>query len=1080
MSLPLTESTSHVLRAYLREMKSTHSEIGKRERFSSLLGTLFGNVREVGIYARGAETSLRIKSPAGFKRGSADTIFGSAIVEFEKSLKHTLTEAERQLREYVAGIWQSEPLSRRNLDAVATDGVRWRIYRPVLPEGAELIPDNILLELRREIQLKDDTLSDFYRWLNIFLFRPSQIEPTSEAIREDFGSYSHLFLMGLAALRNAWVKARGTSEARLAFDTWKSYLTVTYGKLSESDRAKRDEETGQDVSEMEELFLRHTWLVSMSRLMVWAALSSGQTGGTMRQVAREVFSGSYFESKRLANLADEDFFHWIRAKEVEEVLASVWEMVLDTLLSYDLSRIHEDVLKGVYQQLIDPKDRHDLGEYYTPDWLCERIVVEMLPAEGYKTTLDPSCGSGSFLRAAISHFLNHNPSGTPNDRLQRILANVKGIDIHPVAVTIARATYVLALGKLVSAARRPIQIPVYLADSLFLPREVERNLIEQLSGIEITFGPRKNERRFVLPDMMVNQPENFDDAISAATRIAEEHSKGHKESHESLDRYLHQAVPGLSQMLQREEVVTALWNFCVGLSELINEKQNSIWSFVIRNSYRPAMLRQQFEIIMGNPPWVAYRYVTDPEYQKEIKLRAVETYKIAPRSQKLFTQMELATVFLAHSLSTFACPGGKLAFVMPRSILTADQHQNLIQRKYSAKFRLSGYWDLWDVAPLFNVPCCVLFAEQSNRQGTDKDAIPAQIWTGQLSGRDLPWEKVADKFSISKKSARVIWLGGRSALSTGPGAKAQTRSGAYAKMFKQGATLVPRNFYFVTVDDLDGKPDPDRHYYARTDEVSALDSKPPYREVRMKGSVEGRFIFGTVISHHVLPFAMLAPQPVVLPLEESNGTYYTMTTQALKRKGFLDFAKWMKAAETIWDEKRGAKAARQSALQRLDYQKGLTSQSPRHRHIVLYNAAGTNVSAAYCDRSSLSLHLVVEHKLYWAAFSKASEAYYVTAVLNSASVNEAIKPFQSTGLLGERDIEKKLLDVPMPLYEPDNGVHQRLSELGSKAHKEAQTAIKDLSFPPATSLARQRAYIRTALGDTLSEIDELVKVLLKL
>jgi hypothetical protein len=43
-------------------MKSIHGEIGKRERFSALLGTLFPNTREVGIYARGAETSLRIKT----------------------------------------------------------------------------------------------------------------------------------------------------------------------------------------------------------------------------------------------------------------------------------------------------------------------------------------------------------------------------------------------------------------------------------------------------------------------------------------------------------------------------------------------------------------------------------------------------------------------------------------------------------------------------------------------------------------------------------------------------------------------------------------------------------------------------------------------------------------------------------------------------------------------------------------------------------------------------------------------------------------------------------------------------------
>ncbi|MGB0074531.1 MAG: hypothetical protein WBP71_16405 [Terracidiphilus sp.] len=119
--------------------------------------------------------------------------------------------------------------------------------------------------------------------------------------------------------------------------------------------------------------------------------------------------------------------------------------------------------------------------------------------------------------------------------------------------------------------------------------------MEQLSGIEITFGPRRNERRFILPDMMVNQPENFDEAIVAATRVAGDLATGGCESRESLDRYLHEAVPGLSQVLQRDEAVTALWNFTIGLSELIQEKQNSIWSFIIRNSYRPAMLRQQFD-----------------------------------------------------------------------------------------------------------------------------------------------------------------------------------------------------------------------------------------------------------------------------------------------------------------------------------------------------------------------------------------------------------------------------------------------------------------------------------------------------
>ncbi len=1075
----LTSGTAETLRDYLRDMKNTASEIGKRERFSALLGTLYGHTREVSFYSQGAETSLRIQLPGREKRGSADTVYGSAVVEFEKNLKHTLREAERQLREYVAGIWQGEPGDHRLLDAVATDGIVWRVYRPMLPQDAPLLPENIALELRREVQLDEDTLGDFYRWLDRFLFQGANVEPSSENVQYDFGSASELFNAGRFALRHAWTRGRRHPEAMLAYETWRKYLTITYGQLSESTEQKRDEETGEKLSESEELFLRHTWLVSIARLMVWAALSSGKTDQPLRVEAASVFSGEFFLSKNLANLADKDFFHWTAAPEVEPILAPAWERVLDTLLTYNLSRMREDVLKGVYQQLIDPKDRHDLGEYYTPDWLCERMAAEMLPTEGYSSVLDPSCGSGSFLRAAIHHFIDSNPKQGPRERLGSVLANVKGIDIHPVAVTIARANYVLALGPLVSAARRPVQIPVYLADALFLPREVERKLFEQISGLEITFGPRRDERVFTLPEAMLGEADLFDDAIAGATRIAEEHATTARETRERLDTYLRRAVPALDQLPGREPVVDALWRFTSDLSELIRDKQNSIWSFVIRNSYRPALLRHQFDVILGNPPWVAYRYVTDPEYQKEIKKRAVETYKIAPKSQKLFTQMELATVFLAHSMHSFAKPGGKLAFVMPRSVLSADQHQNLIQRKYSADFKLTGYWDLWGVAPLFNVPSCVLFAEQSKRIGVASDPMPAQTWTARLPERDAPWSQVAGRFTVVAKQASVIWLGSRSALSTEAGAARESRSGIYAKAFRQGATLVPRNFYFVTVDNLEGTPDPERLYPCRTDEESARESKAPYKELRMRGSVEGRFLFSTALSRHVLPFALLPPTPVVLPLEEENGRYYTVTAQALQRKGFRDAAVWMERVDALWETHRGGKV-RHTATEWLDYSGKLTAQSPAHRHLVLYNAAGTNVSATYCDRQALPLRFVVDHKLYWAVLEGLEEAHYLAAILNSERVNEAIKPFQSTGLLGERDIHKKLLDVPFPRFDPADPVHARLATIGALAHVRAQGAVNEARLERNASLGRKRAYVRVACADLLDEANALVKTLLNL
>ena len=127
-----------------------------------------------------------------------------------------------------------------------------------------------------------------------------------------------------------------------------------------------------------------------------------------------------------------------------------WEGTLATMLTYDLSRLSQDVLKGIYQELVEPGDRHALGEYYTPDWLCQRMVGEMMPATGVVSVLDPSCGSGSFLRAAIAHMIEHN-SEMGHDRLvTAILESVVGIDINPLAVIVARATYVLALRPILS------------------------------------------------------------------------------------------------------------------------------------------------------------------------------------------------------------------------------------------------------------------------------------------------------------------------------------------------------------------------------------------------------------------------------------------------------------------------------------------------------------------------------------------------------------------------------------------------------------------------------------------------------
>lgn len=1078
MAETLDPRTRETLRKYLRDVRNLGNESARRQRFSALIAELFPGTHAVTEFARGVEKLIRIKTAEGEKRGHADAYYGNAIIEFEKSLKATLHEAEEQLREYLAGSWPKKDENAASMLAIASDGVQWRIYRPKLLANAsrEPLPEHLELDLLRDFKLSEDTLGDFWLWLTSLLFRPQQIEPTAQRFQLDFGSWSPLYRQGMVALKKAWSKVSGEPEADVAFETWQKYLTVTYGKLSESPTPKREQESGVEISELEDLFLRHTYLSSISRLLIWAALSQGKFKDSLREVASEVLSGRYFQSRRLANLVDDDFFHWVRRPQAEETLAPAWERILSPLLEYDLANLDQDVLKGVYQQLIDPKDRHDLGEYYTPDWLCERIIAELLPKQGYPTVLDPSCGSGSFLRAVIAHFLAHNSSGTDVERLRAILGSVKGIDIHPVAVTISRATYVLALGTLVRAARKPIQIPVYLADSLFLPREVEQNLIEKLSGIEITYGQR-NEKRVVVPTNLIHSPDLFDDAIAACTKVAEDHAKTDREDKATLTSHLAQAVPDLDRMLGREVILEALWEFTAGLAALIRDHKNSIWSFIVRNSYRPAMFRNQFDFIVGNPPWLSYRYIADPEYQREIKRRAVKEYEIAPKSQKLITHMELATVFLAHSMAVFAQPKAKLGFVMPRSILSADQHQRLIRREYRPDFRIEGYWDLRGVSPLFNFPACVLFVKRDKDHGSAKDPVPARSWTGRLPDRNVRWSVAEPRFLFEDGTARVIYLGQHCALSTQRGATSPTKPSKYARVFKQGATIVPRSFYFVRIPDLDGALDANKLYWAETDPAQAEKAQETYKDVKIDGLVEGRFVYSAALSRHVLPFAVLEPSTIVLPFEE-KGKLYVRNSAALRNLGYRELATWMSKAESIWDIKRGDKAKKQSLYERLDYQGELTSQDPSQRHLVLYNAGGTNVSASRFDRLSYPLPLIVEHKLYWSAVADEDEADYLAALLNSTAANRAIKPFQSTGLLGERDIEKKLLDLPIPTYDAAIKEHRKIAELGETARQAAADLVKSQSFPAAGSLARQRGFLRQNLKSTLAEIDQLVRKIL--
>lgn len=75
----------------------------------------------------------------------------------------------------------------------------------------------------------------------------------------------------------------------------------------------------------------------------------------------------------------------------------------------------------------------------------------------------------------------------------------------------------------------------------------------------------------------------------------------------------------------------------------------------------------------------------------------------------------------------------------------------------------------------------------------------------------------------------------------------------------------------MKVTDLNGRADPDHQYATVTDPEQALEAKPPYDDVKMMGMVEGRFLFTTALSPHVLPFIHSLPLTSYSPSRSKMG-----------------------------------------------------------------------------------------------------------------------------------------------------------------------------------------------------------------
>ncbi len=405
------------LKKYRDEIIVSNVETARSFRFMQLLRDWFSEARPrfVEEFLKGLEKHVTMKQKDFvIASGRIDALFGNVIVEFEGNLEKKKKEAEGQLRRYLFGLLGSSDFRDVNFLCIASDGVLFQVYTGWW-KGDRPVPDHwedIELRLVDKVNFLTIDAGQAFLWLDRYFFRTTLLKPTTEEFVRDFGINSPAYAFALKLLRTQWNQVKSQSEFSVIYENWEKYLRIAYGT---------------QVADLE-LFLRHTYLASFAKLLAYMRLTD-KASAPSPSIVEEIYTGRFFRKHfGILNFLEEDFFSWLAREKVRTTLVDLTRRISTLLEKYHLAEISEDALKSLYQELVDPQTRHDLGEYYTPDWLADRIVRHVLEENPSASVLDPSCGSGSFLYFAIRY--KRERLGDKGKTLQNIQDTVVGVDGH--------------------------------------------------------------------------------------------------------------------------------------------------------------------------------------------------------------------------------------------------------------------------------------------------------------------------------------------------------------------------------------------------------------------------------------------------------------------------------------------------------------------------------------------------------------------------------------------------------------------------------------------------------------------------
>ena len=267
--------------------------------------------------------------------GRIDALLRRTVFEFKSDLRRERGDAERKLPDYLS---QREADTGEHFVGIATDGATFLPYELRGGNLRQLPPFTTSVDRPR----------DLLAWLSSAVAVSADLEPTPETLQRELGRGSLAWHMAREELATLWHDLGTRPDVHLKRELWAQLMERVYSASVNQD----------------DLFFQHTYLTAIAKTMATHVLGADVPSPS------DLLAGRPLQEAGISGVVESDFFDWPLGSGRGDDL--VRRIALQAG-RFRLRDVQTDVLKGLYESLIDPQQRHDLGEYYTPDWLAHRM-----------------------------------------------------------------------------------------------------------------------------------------------------------------------------------------------------------------------------------------------------------------------------------------------------------------------------------------------------------------------------------------------------------------------------------------------------------------------------------------------------------------------------------------------------------------------------------------------------------------------------------------------------------------------------------------------------------------------------------